>query len=181
LTTTLAGVTAILGLGSLIFVGIQVRRGATETRHAALAEEAERLRQRKRETINAVAATAKYRQEMKSALPWNDRDAATVKAFLAEAENDDKARHAVRAYLDYVEMLAAGVNEGVFDLSTLARMQGGRIVAIAANYSDYIDRRRGELNSPTLYSELTALAEEISRTRQQPGSSRLLLQAAGPG
>jgi hypothetical protein len=158
MTTTLGGVTAVLGLASLIFVGIQVRQNAIEARNAALAEEAERLRQRKRETMAAISATARYRQEMKSVLPWNDRDAATVRVFLDEAENDDQARHAVRAYLDYMEMLAVGVNEGVLDISTLARMQGGRIVAIVTNYADYIDRRRRELNSPTLYCELTTLS-----------------------
>jgi len=168
MTTTLGGVTAVLGLGSLIFVGIQVRQSAIETRNAALAEEAERIRERKRDTLAAISATVKYRQEMKSVLPWNDRDAGTVRVFLAEAENDDKARHAVRAYLDYMEMLAVGVNEDVLDISTLARMQGGRIVAIATNYADYIDRRRRELKSPTLYSELTTLAGEISRIRRIP-------------
>jgi hypothetical protein len=154
-------VTAIGGLGSLIFVGVQLRRGAIETRNAALAEEKERLRQRKRQTIEAVAATARYRQEMKTALPWNDRDAATVRAFLDEAENDDKARSAIRAYLDYLEMLAVGVNEGVLDVDTLARIHGGRIVAIAANYAGYIDRRREEMGSVTLYSELELLADSI--------------------
>lgn len=71
----------------------------------------------------------------------------------------------VRAYLDYLEMLAVGVNSDVLDLETLARISGGRVVAVWANYAGYIERRRRELNSPTLYSELGDLARSIRELR----------------
>ncbi len=166
-TTVLGGVTAVVGLASLIFLARQVRLNAVEIRNAAAAEQAERIRQRKRETTVAVIETIRYRQELKNALPWNDRDASTVEAFLNEAENDEHKLQAVRAYLDYVEMLAASANESVLDVGMLERMQGGRILAIANNYSGYIRRRRAELDSPTLYTELEALAKEIGRRRSE--------------
>jgi hypothetical protein len=53
------------------------------------------------------------------------------------------------------------VNEGVFDAETVAKMSGGRIIAAAVNYAPYIDRRRQELRSDTLYSELQAMAKLI--------------------
>ncbi|WP_327001300.1 DUF4760 domain-containing protein [Dactylosporangium sp. NBC_01737] len=167
-TTALGVATLVIGIGSLLFVGVQLRQGAKETRKAAFAEEEERARQRKRETIDAVAKTARYRQELKAALPWNDRDAASVKRFLEEAENDPKTKAAIRAYLDYLEMLAVGANEGVLDVDTLARIHGGRIVAIATNYAEYIDRRREELGTTTLYSEIGALADAIRASPNAP-------------
>lgn len=165
-TVIIGGVTAIVGIGSLIFVGMQLRQNAIEARDATLAAEVERRRQRKRETMEAIAASARYRQELKAGLPWNDRDAEVVREFLDKAETDDATKGSVRAYLDYLEMLAAGVNEDVLDAELLARISGARIIAVANNYSIYIDRRRKELGSPSLYSELKRLADTMVRIKQ---------------
>jgi hypothetical protein len=171
-SSIISAIAATINLGALVFVGMQVRNAASESRRAAEYQEAEGQRQRKRDTINAVIATSQQRDKLKTALPWNDRDAVEVADFLRQVEQDQDRRAAVRAFLDYLEMIAAGVNDGVFDVETVSRTFGGRIVAVASNYAPYIELRRRELNSPSLYIELESVAASIREYRQNLPSLR---------
>lgn len=156
LSVFIAAVAALINLGAFVFVGLQVRHAVGQSRKAAADTEFERRRQCKRDTIEAARATVKYREQLKAKLPWNDRDATQVKAYLDEAEGDDETKLAIRAYLDYLEMLAVGANEGVLDVETLSRMSGSRILAVADNYQPYIVRRRQELKAVPLLRAGTA-------------------------
>jgi Domain of unknown function (DUF4760) len=160
-TLLLALLGTAINLAALSFLGIQVRSASAQAKHATAEQVAEHTRQQRRDTIEAANRTARYREELKAALPWDDRDKAKVEEFLANAEKDVQARRPIRAYLNYFEMLAVGVHQGVFDLSTLTRISGGSIIAVATNYASYIERRREELNAPQLYSELITLARTI--------------------
>jgi hypothetical protein len=166
-TLVFTAVTTAVNVIALGFVGVQIRYAARQTKRAAQDQEAEHLRQRRRDTVEAVRATTQYRERLKAPLPWNDRDGIQVKKFLDEAEGDPAKLVSIRAYLDYLEMLAVGVNEGVFDLPTLSRSSGGRILAVADNYTEYIERRRKELGSATLYAELEQLAASIREYRSR--------------
>ena len=156
-----AVVAAVINLGALVFVGVQVRHVISESRRNASNQELERVRQRKRDTIDAVMATAQHHADLKAVLPWNDRDQEVVKRFLEEIEADDSKRNVVRKYLDYIELVAVGVMEDVFDLETVTRLSGERFIAVAKNYLPYMERRRRELNSPSLYVEIEVMADLI--------------------
>ena len=165
-SSIISTIAALINLGALVFISMQVRHVMTESRKAANSQEAERARQRRRDTIDAVMATSRQHARLKSALPWNERDPEVVRLFLDEAEKDHVKRSAVREYLDYLELMAVGVVEEVLDLETITRMSGGRIIAVADNYAPYIERRRLELSSPSLYSEIQAMASLI-RTKKE--------------
>jgi hypothetical protein len=162
-TTIISFATGAMSFAALVFLGIQLRQARREAREGATRLEDERRRRRKKETIEAIASTTELRLRLKKALPWNDGDEAEVKAFLKDAESDHQKKEDIRAYLDYLELLAVGVNKNVLDLETLVSISGRRIMAISHNYGDYIANLREDLNSSTLYSELDTLARAIMR------------------
>jgi hypothetical protein len=160
-----ASAATVINLAAVLFVGVQVRQAAVQSRRATLAQQEEWVKARKRATVEFYMSTEPLNSRLKAALPFLDRNAEAAAEFLEAAERDPDAAAAIRAYLDYLETLAAGANEGVLDLSTIDRMTGSRIVAVAANYAPYIERRRGELGAPGLYRELERLAELIAAHR----------------
>ena len=176
LSVVIAAVAALINLSALVFIGMQVHHLMSESRRTALAQEAESARQRKRDTIEAAITTFQQRTRLKVALPWNDRNAADVDKFLEMAEQDDAVRAAIREYLDYLELLGAGVVSGVLDVDVITRIWGGRILAVAANYAPYIERRRKELGSTTLYAELLAMAELVREASRRQASVPLPLR-----
>lgn len=87
----IAAAGVLVSMVGLIFVGVQVRRAAAASRRAAVEQELERERLRRKETIEAVTATSQHREKLKGALPWNDRDSVRVKAFLEKIEGNKRA------------------------------------------------------------------------------------------
>lgn len=68
-------------------------------------------------------------------------------------------------YLNKLEYLAVGVNEGVFDFQTMNRLAGVRLVRIYKTFQPYIENRRNEIDYPTLYSDFVNLAKKIMEVR----------------
>jgi hypothetical protein len=159
---------ALLSLVGLLFVGIQVRRAAKQAKEAANAQQEEWIRRRKQATIEFLTNTMTLSNELKTALPYLDRTPSAATRLIARADKDEAIAKAIRSYLDYLENVATGVNEGVLDVGVVDRANGGRIIDMATNYASYIQHRRGMLNDPQLYIELEQLAAEI---RNRRGSS----------
>ncbi|MFB9686127.1 DUF4760 domain-containing protein [Amycolatopsis plumensis] len=150
---------------------MQVRHAARESLRADRNLEDERRRQRKKDTIDAMVSSSRQWEEFRMALPWNDRDKENVQAYLQHIERKPAARAPVRNYLDFLEVVAVGVNSGVFDIDTVSRMVDGRILAVTENYMPYINLRRDELRSPSLYSELEVMARSTRNHRDRESAS----------
>jgi Domain of unknown function (DUF4760) len=160
-----ACITTVLNLVAVSFVGLQVRQAARQASKTTEDQQLEWVRGRKQATIEFIMSTVQLNKELKAALPFSDRDPTKAQALLEAAEKDTAVAGSIRAYLDYLEYVAAGVNEGVLDLGMVDSMSGGRIVDVARNYRPYIERRRQEFQSTTLYLELERLAAAIRSRR----------------
>jgi hypothetical protein len=168
LSTAIACVAAAISLVAVIFVGYQVRSAVIQAKQAGRAQQEEWVRQRKRATIEFLTSTMALNRSLKAELPYLDRTAAKAMVLIERANDDLQVEQAIRAYLDYLENVATGVNEGVLDIAVVDRANGGRIVDMAQNYRSYIDRRRIALDDEKLYIELEELAKVIRVRRTQP-------------
>lgn len=155
-------ITAAINFAALVFLGAQVMFARRALKETSKAQQQEWERQCKKASIEVSMSTARYREELKSGLPWNDRDPEEVAAFLKAANNDHVKLAPVRQYLNHMEDIAVGVTQGVFDLKTIAMLQGSRTVDTVANYMPYIKSIRQELNRPGIYSYLEMLAQLLT-------------------
>jgi hypothetical protein len=69
------------------------------------------------------------------------------------------------SYLNYYEVLASGVNEGVFDLGVVDRTSGTTIIKIQEFYGDFIDEVREAERRPRVYLEIESLAKKLRQRR----------------
>jgi hypothetical protein len=171
-------ITAAINFAALVFLGAQVMLARRALKEAAQGQVNEWDRQRKQASIDVSVSTAKYREALKAVLPWNDRDPEVVAAFLKEANGDHAKLHPMREYLNHLEDIAVGVKQGVFDLSTISMLEGGRIIDVVASYTPYIESVRQELHRPTIYDDVEHLAEMLKAYRQGPPASSVTLPQA---
>jgi hypothetical protein len=73
----------------LVFLDTQVMQARKALSETAEGQEREWERQRKKASIDAIVATAQYRESLKAVLPTNDRDAKTVTEFLEKTKGEN--------------------------------------------------------------------------------------------
>jgi hypothetical protein len=151
----------VILLGAFVW---QLRVLGKQVDQASTATNRDHERRRKQATIDFYASTLQKRAELRTTLPY-DRDSAGILVLIEQASVDDKLGKMITEYLNLFELLAAGVNTDVFDFSVVERVAGGRIMAIARNYSPWIEWRRKLLENPRLYLELELLAEWVEKHR----------------
>jgi hypothetical protein len=156
-------VTAVISLAALVFLGAQVMLARRALKETSKAQQDEWDRQCKKASIDVSVSTARYREELKSFLPWNDRDSEEVAVFLKALNGDHAKLGPVRQYLNHLEDIAVGVKQGVFHIETISMLQGTRIIDTVTNYGPYIRSVREELRRPGIYMYLEELAELLKR------------------
>jgi hypothetical protein len=166
--STAEAIATIINIAGLVFLGAQVMLARRALSDNAKAQEREWERQRRKSTLDMLAATSQYRESLKAGLPWNDRDPKEVAAFLARANGDREKLVPVREFLNYYEDLAVGARQGVFDIETISMSEGSRIIATAENYRVYVEDIRREIGKSTLYENLECLAEILRSLRKSP-------------
>lgn len=159
--STAETITAAINLAALVFLGAQVMLARRALMETSKAQQQEWERQRKKASIEASISTARYREELKAVLPWNDRDPEEVAAFLKEVNGNHARLAPLRQYLNHLEDIAVGIEQEVFDLKTISRLSGGRIIDTVTNYAPYIANVRQELCRPTVYDGIEDLAEKL--------------------
>src|SRR5689334_17908215 len=130
-------ITTVINFAALVFLGGQVMFARQALKAAAVAQQQEWERQRKKASIDASVSTAKYREALKAVLPWNDRDREEVAAFLKKAAGNHAKLTPVREYLNHLNDIGVGVKQGVFDLDTIAMLEGSRIIDVVESYAPY--------------------------------------------
>ena len=150
-------ITAAINFAALVFLGAQVMLGRRALKETSNAQQQEWDRQRRKASIEVSISIARYREELKEGLPWNDRDPKSVREFLKSTKGDQVKLASVRKYLNHVEDIAVGVKQGVSDLDTIEMLQGSRIVDTVANYAPYIESIRNELRRPGIDAYLEEL------------------------
>jgi hypothetical protein len=161
-------ITTVINLAALIFLGAQVMLARSALRETAEGQEREWGRQRKKAAIDAIVASAQYRESLKSTLPWNDMDPKVMADFFEKAKGDYAQLAPLSEYLNHLEDLAVGVKQGVFDLETVSMLEGSRLIGILVSYAPYIEDVRREQNRPTIWNDLDDLVELIKMFRQGP-------------
>jgi Domain of unknown function (DUF4760) len=160
----IAGMAAVAGIATGIFVGLQVRQAAKNTKQATEARQKEWELRRRESSMQFYMATLESRDARKTRLP-PDRDAAGIARLIEESKSDTAKLDTIRSHLSYYEMLATGVNTGVLDEDIVNRFGGGPVVAAWQNYRTWVEERRVEFNAPTMFTELEMLASRIADRR----------------
>ena len=158
-------ITTAINFAALVFLGAQVMLARRAERETAQGQVDEWLRQRRKSSLDALLATTRYRESLKTLLPWNDRDRSAVDDYLKAANGDHEQLAPLREYLNHLENIAVGVRQDVFDLETISLSEGGRIIDTVANYGPYIESVRRELGMPRVYSEIEYLAARLKEFR----------------
>ena len=160
----LAVVGAAVNLLLFAFVIVQVRLLRRQVVDAGDAVRMDHDRRKKESTLDFYAGTIDKRSSFREALP-NDRDAQAISDLitpLIEQASNSTSNRMVAEYLNYLELLAVGVNLDIYDFETINRLAGGRIIAVANNYAPWIEHRRATLNAPMMWSDLSLLAARLS-------------------
>jgi len=164
-------VTDVVGVGGLIinavaFIALlsQVYLLRKQIRSTDEAFATEQVRSRKQSTLEFMATTVERRQELSRQLPVEvDLDAG--QRVLDAWDHDEEVRRPIYEYLDFYEMLATGVNSGIFDHDVVDRASGTRIMQVFASYQGLIKKLREEQARPQMYEELQTLAAALEHKR----------------
>jgi len=83
--------------------------------------------------------------------------------------NEDEDWQNARDLMANLEMLAAGVNTGIYDIEIVDRMFGSLIITMNKKMGPYVDHQRDGGKYPTVFSEFTTMAQKIWN-RRNPGN-----------
>lgn len=155
---------ALGGFAAAIFVGVQVRQAARNTKEGTKARQREWDLRRRQATLEFYQSTLESRENRRTRLP-PDRDAVGIARFLEEAKTDTAKLDTIRTHLSFYEMLATGVNAEVLDLGVVDAFGGGPILAAWRNYWPWIEERRLEFKAPSMFEEFECLASKIAHLR----------------
>ena len=163
----IASIAALINLGALAFVALQVRHAVAATKSANEDRLNEWAQRRKESTLQFYMGTIERRESYKTVLP-PDRDGDAVRTLIQRSESDREIEHAIRVYMNYYEMLATGIESGVLDIGVITDLAGGSLVAAWNHYSPWIAAQRKESDAPALSSKFEKLAQEVARRRTLP-------------
>jgi hypothetical protein len=166
-TLMLGVIGLLLNSVGLAFVAAQIALTRVQAARARDSEAAEMVLRRKESTISFMVSTLEQRRSIWSQLPddFNEDAIATFVKEVASKKRNLQREVDLKGYLAMMETLALGVSVGIYDLPTVSQMMGARISCVAQSYRSYIDRRRRETGTSTLYVEIEWLDQEMERFR----------------
>lgn len=155
---TLADYSSLATIGASLLVVIQLAVGVFVY-----------LRQIKRErviaTLDYFEGANKELKEAKRELRKKIGSEITPDAIKGLESNPD-GRLLLHQVLNAYERLAAGLNLGVYDLPTIARINGKVLVSNYERFRPYIEHRR-KTSNPNAWIEFSRLAERICGIRKE--------------
>jgi hypothetical protein len=87
-----------------------------------------------------------------------------AKDFFEILEKDEEARSALVSILNYLELLAVGIEEGILDETMIKKYFKTMFYRYLSNYGFYIDYRRKIYNNPTAWEYFTAMATKWNKS-----------------
>jgi hypothetical protein len=147
----------LVTLAGVIFIPIGLFRDTQARR-----EQNDTLR--KRETMRLYMEAHVRHEQTRTLQPR----AALVQSAMGDTDEARESRRIIRSYLNHWEVIATGALDGVLDEALLRRMARRIVLSIASDFESYIQWRRGELGSATLWIELETLAARWRATEQTP-------------
>lgn len=126
------------------------------------------LRQIKRERViatlnyfeSANQELKKAKRELRNAI-GTDITPEAIEKLKTDQDNKILLHQVLNTY----ERLATGLNLGIYDLGTIARINGKMLVSNYERFLPYIENRR-KMYNPNAWTEFTKLVNQIRRTRK---------------
>lgn len=191
---TVEWVQAATGIGSLVvsFIGlaavyVQLARARREAESARDQQNTERLRVKKKETLDFARSTLDFRNTAWAELAddFSSREVASMidQAYSEDFQNCDSPEDGIGSryrsqtlskaleYLGLLETFAIGIFQEVYDAETAYNLYASRLIAVAENYRPLITRRRADSGRDSLYQELVRLGSIFSVHRKAKHSS----------
>lgn len=164
-SVVLGSATVISNLTLFLVFYLQLKELRQQVHDSRKSTERDHNRRRAQATVEFYEATLAQRFATSSQLP-RDRDKDGIAEVIRGAVSGDlNLAHGITEHLNLWELVATGVGMDIFDFETMYRIAGGRVIAMADNYQDWINLRREVLNTETLYIEIEQLASRL-RIRQ---------------
>lgn len=165
LSITFAAIAVVVNIVLFLVFFLQLRALKTQVRLSEEATERDHARRRQQATVDFYMTTLEKRTELRHTLPY-DRNADAIREYVTALKDESETEALyVTDYLTMFEMLAGGVNMGIYDLEVIDRLAGSRLRAIYNNYLPWIDQRRRMFDSPSLYCELESLSRSLEARR----------------
>lgn len=158
-------VALLANFGALLFIAVQLVEARRSARSAAVAELAENERRSREATLNYYYRSFGERTTLSATLPTSHEPDRVAEVIKAAVDGDVAQRTSIRSLLSYYETLSTGVNLGIYDLATIDRLAGGKVVALHRAWAPYVEWARTSGGNASLYTELDELARRLSERR----------------
>lgn len=163
----------IVNLGALVFIALQARELARQTKEAATQRVQDQLRRRRQSTMlyytELRTARLGFAQSVEELFRRQTVTEKEVVDWIKEAESGDDAAdtrlNAIRVHLSGLEWLAVGVNLNVFELRVVNRLGGGYLITEHRRFQAYIDEKRRRTGNQHLYQDLELLVTRLKDLR----------------
>jgi hypothetical protein len=160
----IAGSGTVVGVGGLAMLLWQIRLLRLQINQAKDAVIDQQWRARRHSTLEFYGSTQDRRLGFLTEVP-SLKDMAATRSFIELALQDNTTTITLRRFLNYYELIAAGVNDDIFDITIMDRVAGTTIMNIWRRYGAYIIRLRREEDHASMFQEIEQLAASIALRR----------------
>jgi hypothetical protein len=145
----IAALALFANFGALFFLAFEIRNARKESQK-------ENTRRAREAIFNYYSSTLNERNNLRNELP--ELDSSDWQTIPEESRK-------VTRYLAYWEILASGINLGIYDFEAAKVIAGQRIITIWDNWLEFISFRRHSTNNKKLYCELEILVSLLKKSR----------------
>lgn len=89
------------------------------------------------------------------------------KIVYADIENDDELIQNIKEYLNLMEIVATGINVGIYNIYVFDRLYGDVCVRVASQLEEYISDRRNLINEQEIYRDYDLLIKKLKNIQLQ--------------
>ncbi|MCM1495974.1 MAG: DUF4760 domain-containing protein [Bacteroides sp.] len=86
-----------------------------------------------------------------------------------DIENNEEMLAMIKRYLNIMELMAAGINTGIYNIDVFDRLYGDVTVRLADQLQDYIHNRRKRVKAPELYLDFELLVVKLKKMHEKRG------------
>lgn len=92
------------------------------------------------------------------------------KIVYSEIESDNSFIEEIKSYLNMMEIVATGINTGIYNVYVFDRLYGDVCVRVAKQLEDYIANRRNLIGEQEIYRDYELLIKKLEEIQQKRDS-----------
>lgn len=96
-----------------------------------------------------------YERYERKLIPYND------------IKDDEEFIGVLKAYLNLMELIATGINTGIYNIYVFDRLYGDVCVRVADQLTEYIKNRRAIINEAEIYRDYDLLIESLKKVQSE--------------